>query len=165
MKSPPVRDSSEQGAREARLVQIQQTSSQAASKTGFVSAQQTSGYPEVQSRPTELAWSTLAGELETTPFQHTMSRTKLPPIQQTSGLNQTVMTMRTALEQQITNQTNLPPIQSAESREGPMQIRRNGRQEACEPVGERRSRRQGVCKQTDDTQAERTFVRVLNKRF
>ena len=45
--------------------------------------------------------------------------------------------------------------------------RRYGRQEVCEERNSERckKRRIGVCKQTDTTQDQRTFVRVLGKRF
>ena len=46
-------------------------------------------------------------------------------------------------------------------------VRRYGRQEVCEGRNTeyRMSRRQGVCKETDNTQEQRTFVRVLGNVF
>lgn len=43
--------------------------------------------------------------------------------------------------------------------------RRFGRQEVCDEPGRQRRRRQGVCDSIDGTRVDRTFVRVLNKRF
>ena len=43
--------------------------------------------------------------------------------------------------------------------------RRFGRQEVCDEPGRQRRRRQGVCDSIDGTRFDRTFVRVLNKRF
>ena len=71
--------------------------------------------------------------------------------------------------------TSLPPIQkpaittmvSSHTVSNPsvMSGRRLGRQEICrEELGQRR-RRQGVCTDSDCARAERTFVRVLRKRF
>ena len=71
--------------------------------------------------------------------------------------------------------TPLPPFQKpaittvvfshAVSNPSAMSGRRLGRQEICrEELGQRR-RRQGVCTDSDCARAERTFVRVLRKRF
>ena len=48
-----------------------------------------------------------------------------------------------------------------------LRVRRYGRQEVCEGenADNRMSRRHGVCKETDGTQEQRTFLRVLGKRF
>ena len=44
-------------------------------------------------------------------------------------------------------------------------VRRCGRQELCDEANQRPVKRNGVCYATDDTEKQRTFVRVLAKRF
>lgn len=79
-------------------------------------------------------------------------------------------------------ETRLPPIQQhtrvmaadprqlnrfkEEDRHQPLLFsRRYGRQEVCEERNQRGRRRIGICQQTDSTQEQRTFVRILGKRF
>lgn len=71
--------------------------------------------------------------------------------------------------------TSLPPIQKpaittvasshALSHPSAMSGRRLGRQEICREELEKGRRRQGVCTDSDCARAERTFARVLRKRF
>lgn len=65
-------------------------------------------------------------------------------------------------------ETKLPPIQPLNDR--PLQFRRSkknrpGRQEDCEAKNQCRGRRKGVCLVTDSAREQRTFARVLGKRF
>ena len=69
----------------------------------------------------------------------------------------------------------LPPIQPLNERATdteslPRQFRkgkqrRQGRREECEAKNQWRERRKGVCPETDSAREQRTFVRVLGKRF
>lgn len=79
--------------------------------------------------------------------------TTLPPIQQ-----------RTRNTPDRLRQSRVPAEQHSDVLS---RVRRYGRQEVCEGgnAENRMSRRQGVCKETDSTQEQRTFVRVLGKRF
>lgn len=71
------------------------------------------------------------------------------------------------------NQSEQPPIQrysriqQTDSDVRPIRKvrRRCGRQEVCEEVNQRPVKRNGVCPETDVTQKQRIFVRVLAKRF
>ena len=72
-------------------------------------------------------------------------------------------------------ETKLPPIQPLNDRARdteplPRQFRvrkqrRQGRREECEANNQRGERRKGVCPVTDSAREQRTFVRVLGKRF
>ena len=72
-------------------------------------------------------------------------------------------------------ETKLPPIQPLNDRARgtktlPLQFRRSkqrrqGRQEDCEARNQREERRKGVCPVTDSAREQRTFARVLGKRF
>lgn len=73
----------------------------------------------------------------------------------------------------IMQQALQPPIPSRlfrpEERRDAIQsftrCRRFGRQEVCKEPAHERGRRQGVCMNSESARAERTFLRVLNKRF
>ena len=92
------------------------------------------------------------------------SYTKLPPIKQTSDVNRSETTASASQEtgrpcRELTKNEQSPG--STQTRNG----RRAGKQEAYLTGNYCRRRRQGVCRQTDESQAQRTFVRVLDKRF
>ena len=109
--------------------------------------------------------STLVGETRTPPVQQTKSQTKSPAIPPTSGLGQSET--REAATKQVERACE-QLTRNGQSPESTVlrKVRRNGRQEVYEAGREGHQRRkQGVCRQTDGTEAERNFVRVLKKRF
>lgn len=92
------------------------------------------------------------------------SYTKLPPIQQTFDVN------RSETIASATQETGRPCRELTKNEQSPgSTLTRSGRpagkQEAYLTGDYCRRRRQGVCRQTDETEAQRTFVRVLDKRF
>ena len=146
----PIQQCSGQGVRKTKLVPIQQTLRQ----PGCVPTPQAAAKPPINTRsqPTEQASSTLR------------SYTRLPPIQQTLDLSRSE-TRPPAIQETVRFcQEHTRNEQSDESTLA-RNDRRQGRQEAYQPEGYGRTRRQGVCRQTDGTEVQRTFVRVLNKRF
>ena len=146
----PIQQCSGQGVRKTKLVPIQQTLRQ----PGWVPTPQAAAKPPIKTRsqPTEQASSTLR------------SYTKLPPIQQTLDLSRSE-TRPPAIQETATPWQE--PRRNEQSKESTLarNDRRQGRQEAYQTGGYCRTRRQGVCRQTDGTEVQRTFVRVLNKRF
>lgn len=146
----PIQQCSGQGARKTKLVPIQQTLRQ----PGWLPTPQAAAKPPIKTRsqPTEQASSTFR------------SYTRLPPIQQTLDPSQSE-TRPPAIQE--TARPCQEPIRNEQSKESTLarNDRRQGRQEAYQTGGCWRTRRQCVCRQTDGTEVQRTFVRVLNKRF
>lgn len=95
-------------------------------------------------------------------------RPSLPPIQQPAAVN-TVLSSLPPIQQRTVH-TMLSASYSVKTDQHGNQVvirgRRVGQQEICEERGQQR-RRQGVSDSvlSDNAQAERTFIRVLNKRF
>lgn len=145
----PIQQCSGQGVRKTKLVPIQQTLRQ----PGCVPTPQAAAKPPINTRsPTEQESSTLR------------SYTRLPPIQQTLDLSRSE-TRPPAVQETATSCQE--PKRNEQSKESTLarKNRRQGRQEAYPTRGFCPMRRQGVCRQTDGTEVQRTFVRVLNKRF
>ena len=146
----PIQQCSGQGVRKTKLVPIQQTLRQ----PRCVLTPQAAAKPPINTRsqPTEQASSTLR------------SYTRLPPIQQTLDLSRSETRPPAVQETAIYCQE---PKRNEQSKESTLarKNRRQGRQEAYPTRGFCPVRRQGVCRQTDGTEVQRTFVRVLNKRF
>ncbi|CAH3181882.1 unnamed protein product [Porites evermanni] len=146
----PIQQCSGQGVRKTKLVPIQQTLRQ----PGWVPTPPPAAKPPIKTRsqPTEQASSTLR------------NYKRLPPIQQTLDLNRPE-TRPPAVQETATSCQE--PIRNEQSNESILarKNRRQGRQEAYPTRGFCPMRRQGVCRQTDGTEVQRTFVRVLNKRF
>ena len=146
----PIQQCSGQGVRKTKLVPIQQTLRQ----PRCVLTPQAAAKPPINTRsqPTEQASSTLR------------SYTRLPPIQQTLDLSRSE-TRPPAVQETATYCQE--PKRNEQSKESTLarKNRRQGRQEAYPTRGFCPVRRQGVCRQTDGTEVQRTFVRVLNKRF
>ena len=138
------------GRKENKVVPIQQTLRQ----PRWVPTPQAAAKPPIKTRsqPTEQASSTLR------------SYTRLPPIQQALDLSRSE-TRPPAIQE--TARSCQEPTRNEQSDESTLarNDRRQGRQEAYQTGGYCRRRRQGVCRQTDGTEVQRTFVRVLNKRF
>lgn len=92
------------------------------------------------------------------------SYTTLPPIKQTFDLSQSE-TKPPAIQETV--RSCQEPTRDKQSNELTLarNVRRQGRQEGYPVGGYCHTRRQGVCTLTDKTKVQRTFVRVLNKRF
>ena len=146
----PIQQCSGQGVRKTKLVPIQQTLRQ----PGWVPTPQAAAKPptKTRSQPPEQASSTLR------------SYTRLPPIQQTLDLSRSE-TRPPAVQETATYCQE--PKRNEQSKDSTLarKNRRQGRQEAYPTRGFCPVRRQGVCRQTDGTEVQRTFGRVLNKRF
>ena len=146
----PPQQCSVQRVRKTKLAPIKQTLGQ----LGCVPAPPAAEKPTIRtsSQQTEQASSTLK------------SYTTLPPIKQTFDLSQSE-TKPPAIQE--TARSCQEPTRNKQSNERTLarNVRRQGRQEVYPAGGYCHTRRQGVCKQTDKTKVERTFVRVLNKRF
>ena len=139
-----------QRARKTKLAPIKQTLGQ----LGCVPAPPAAEKPTIRtsSQQTEQASSALK------------SYTTLPPIKQTFDLSQSE-TKPPAIQETV--RSCQEPTRDKQSNERTLErnVRRQGRQEGYPVGGYCHTRRQGVCTQTDKTKVQRTFVRVLNKRF
>ena len=185
MRSRPIRQTSVQPEKEANSAPIQQNSKLPAGETKSLPSQQTSGQPESETRspPIRQTSGQPARETRPQPIQQTSGRpareARSPPSQQNSEQPAREATSRPikhtsrkaeiemtspAYQQAVRYSQKLPENKQRQTLLV-RNVRRSGRQEICEVRSEGRRRRQGVCIQTDNTRADRTFVRVLNKRF
>lgn len=166
MRRLHIQQSSVQPARDTRSPSFYQSSEKRVRETRLAPNQETQRQPRWVPTPPLSAKRTIkTGSPPTEQVLRALhSYTKLPPIQQTSDVNRSETTASASQEtgrpcRELTKNEQSPG--STLTRNG----RRAGKQEAYLTGDYWRRRRQGVCRQTDETEAQRTFVRVLNKRF
>ena len=166
MRRLHIQQSSVQPARDTRSPSFYQSSEKRVRETRLAPNQETQRQPRwVPTPPIRGKRRIKTGSPPTEQVLRALhSYTKLPPIQQTFDVS------RSETIASATQETGRPCRELTKNEQSPESTltrngRRPGKQEAYLTGDYCRRRRQGVCTQTDETEAQRTFVRVLDKRF
>ena len=166
MRRLHIQQSSVQPARDTRSPSFYQSSEKRVGETRLAPNQETQRQPRwLPTPPIRGKRRIKTGSPPTEQVLRALhSYTKLPPIQQTFDVS------RSETIASATQETGRPCRELTKNEQSPGSTltrngRRPGKQEAYLTGDYCRRRRQGVCRQTDETEAQRTFVRVLDKRF